>query len=137
MQAVADKCHQESTVGWSHYIRTMVPGIDVMGGIVLNEFVGGINPEAVRAALQMGARLVWGPTLHGAYHISVFGRGTYERCIIATDSGQPFNPWPDEALRIFGQLLVDIGMDDETVRLMMVDNPARLLGLDSHTLVAA
>ncbi|GAA3937470.1 DUF6282 family protein [Microbacterium soli] len=36
--------------------------VRVYGSLVLNQQVGGINPEAVAAALEMGARVVWMPT---------------------------------------------------------------------------
>lgn len=37
-------------------------GIAVHGGLALNQQVGGINPAAVLAALEMGARIIWLPT---------------------------------------------------------------------------
>jgi hypothetical protein len=50
-----------------------------------------------------------------------------DRCIVSTDGGQPFNPWPDEALRVFAQLLHEVGVSEEKLRKMMVANPRRLL----------
>ena len=35
-----------------------------------------------------------------------------DRCILSTDGGQPFNPWPDEALRVFAQLLHEVGVSE-------------------------
>lgn len=40
----------------------------VYGGIVLNAAVGGLNPDAVAAALALGARVVWLPTLDAREH---------------------------------------------------------------------
>ena len=51
------------------------------------------------------------------------------RCVLGTDAGQPFNPWPDEALRLFAQLLHEIGVSEEHLHQMMVANPRRLLHL--------
>ncbi len=259
MRGVAYKCHHESTVGRAYFVRKEAPGIEVFGGVVLNDFVGGLNPEAVRAALESGGKIVWMPTMHSAYHISIFGRGTYgiksmtvangeeqnaegitavdergrlrsdvesiiqlvakykavlgtshlhpreierlaprcreagatlvithplflprgepleyyvrlakegaylelcgvilfpmalyqggemtlqntkdlidavgpERCLMSTDSGQPFNPWPHETLRIYAQLLADVGVSERDLKIMMVENPAMLLGLSA------
>jgi Family of unknown function (DUF6282) len=43
-------------------------GITVLGGIVLNHAVGGINPAAVSATLALGGRVVWMPTLDARAH---------------------------------------------------------------------
>jgi hypothetical protein len=71
------KAHHESTVTRAYYASKVVDGIDLYGGLVLNEFVGGFNPQAVGAALQQGARMIWGPTMHAAHHVDHFGKGTY------------------------------------------------------------
>jgi hypothetical protein len=39
-----------------------VEGIEVFGGLVLNEAVGGFNPRAVEMALRLGAAEIWMPT---------------------------------------------------------------------------
>src|SRR5262249_46258278 len=45
--------------------------------ITLNQFGGGINPVAVAAALDTGAKIVWMPTMHADHHIKLLGAGTY------------------------------------------------------------
>jgi hypothetical protein len=40
----------------------MFLGIDIYGGITLNNTVGGLNPMAVAVAIENGARVVWFPT---------------------------------------------------------------------------
>lgn len=262
MAGIALKCHHESTVTRASEAQPRVGDIRLIGGIVLNEYVGGINPQAVQACLSLGGKIVWMPTMHSAYHSEVFGKGTYglasmtappeaahqhsddhseqglfvldrsgrltddartivdltaeagaivatshlspneidvladycrdrvkliithplfmprgvpadfyksltERgavlemcgvscmpiaqmqgsemdligardliehvgianCILSTDAGQPFNPWPDEALRVWAQLLHEAGLKERDLRQMMIDNPAALLGL--------
>lgn len=61
------KGHCESTVG-----RAAAAGkgrsIAVYGGIVLNHVVGGLNPAAAAAALSLGARVVWLPTVDARAH---------------------------------------------------------------------
>ena len=61
------KGHCESTVG-----RAAAAGrgrrISVYGGLVLNAVVGGLNPAAAAAALTLGARVVWLPTVDAVAH---------------------------------------------------------------------
>jgi hypothetical protein len=65
MRAIVIKNHYESTAGDAYLARTLVPGIDVFGGIDLNLTVGGINPAAVEHMTKVTGgwgRVVWFPT---------------------------------------------------------------------------
>jgi hypothetical protein len=73
MDALVLKCHHENTVSRAYLVQRMVPGIRVFGGIVLNHYVGGINPAAVEAALRLGGKEVWMPTVDAGYHGEVHG----------------------------------------------------------------
>ena len=73
LRAVSLKCHSERTTTRAYMTMQMVPGIQVVGGIVLNRAVGGINPAAVEAALQLGGKHVWMPTVDAAFHARTFG----------------------------------------------------------------
>lgn len=42
-------------------------GVRVLGGLVLNRSVGGLNPVAVETAVEFGARQIWLPTLHAEH----------------------------------------------------------------------
>jgi len=78
MKGVMFKCHYESTVSRAFHTAHAVPGINVYGGIVLNNFVGGINPRIVEAVLEQGARQIWMPTMDSEEHRRVFGSvGSY------------------------------------------------------------
>jgi hypothetical protein len=44
-------------------------GVEVLGAIVLNTHVGGLNPYAVNLCLAMGGRVVWFPTISAPNHI--------------------------------------------------------------------
>ncbi|MDI3389838.1 DUF6282 family protein [Streptomyces sp. B-S-A8] len=55
------KAHYESTVGRAAAAARAAP-LKVYGGIALNQHAGGVNPAAVAAALDAGARVVWMPT---------------------------------------------------------------------------
>jgi hypothetical protein len=50
-----------------------------------------------------------------------------ERCLLATDLGQTFNPRPVEGLRRFVEELRGEGIAAADLRLMVADNPRRLL----------
>ena len=80
LRAISLKCHSERTTSRAYMTMQQVPGIQVVGGIVLNRAVGGINPDAVEAALQLGARHVWMPTVDAANHARTFGStGAYDK----------------------------------------------------------
>ncbi|MCW4041826.1 MAG: DUF6282 family protein [Candidatus Bathyarchaeota archaeon] len=76
-RAMVVKCHHADTASRAQLVRKVVKGIEVFGGIVLNHAVGGLNPEAVDAAIGFGAKEIWMPTLHAANHISVIGMAGY------------------------------------------------------------
>ena len=73
MRAIMLKCHHESTVSRAYLVQRVVPGIRVYGGIVLNFYVGGLNPAAVEASLRLGGKEVWMPTVDAGYHAEVHG----------------------------------------------------------------
>ena len=74
MRAIGIKCHLDTTMGRAFYTGQIVEGIEVYGGLTLNMQAGGINPAAVDAALQFGAKLIWMPTFHAAYQVQLDGR---------------------------------------------------------------
>jgi hypothetical protein len=61
------KSHNEPTGGRAAVMRTLT-GFPVFGSIVLNRVVGGFNPAAVAAELDLGARVVWMPTEDAIIH---------------------------------------------------------------------
>jgi hypothetical protein len=77
MGGLVFKAHHESTATRAYFTRKAVPGIEVYGSITMNQYTGGINPYAVGAALEQGAKIVWGPTLNARHHVINCGAGTY------------------------------------------------------------
>jgi hypothetical protein len=78
MAGILLKAHEGSTVGDAAVLDRLSPSLDVAGGVVLNRYVGGINPAAAEAALRLGARCIWFPTIDAAAHARAFGRtGAY------------------------------------------------------------
>ena len=63
MRAILLKSQLNSTAERA-ILASQQTGFPVFGGIALNYYVGGLNILAVEAALQLGAKQVWLPTLH-------------------------------------------------------------------------
>src|SRR5258708_7375530 len=80
MAGMVTKGHFESTIARAHHANRELnnPNFRVYAAIALNRGVGGINPGAVEVAMDMGAKVVWLPTLDAANHARAFGgAGTY------------------------------------------------------------
>lgn len=81
------KAHCEPTVG-----RAAGAGagrsITVLGGVVLNHPVGGLNPAAAATALELGARVVWMPTVDARAHRRA-GLATPPPCHRSGPAGRP------------------------------------------------
>lgn len=89
LRAVMIKCHHENSVSRAYLTQKIVPDLQLFGGVVLNSYVGGINPAAVEAALRLGGKEVWMPTVDAAYHAEMHGgTGTYD----SQASGQASRP---------------------------------------------
>lgn len=56
------KSHDYNTTPLTYALNQMYPGIRLFGAITLNHSVGGINPDAVQVAADLGAQVVWMPT---------------------------------------------------------------------------
>jgi hypothetical protein len=73
-RAIVLKNHYDSTAGLAYLVRTVVPGIEIFGGMALNLTVGGINAAAVEhmAAVSGGwGRIVWMPTFDAENQVRV------------------------------------------------------------------
>ena len=62
-RAVVLKSHDYPTPALAAMVGEVVQGVNVFGGICCDREVGGLNPAAVEAALLLGAKVVWLPTL--------------------------------------------------------------------------
>jgi predicted TIM-barrel fold metal-dependent hydrolase len=52
------------------------------------------------------------------------------RCILSTDLGQVNNPAPSEGMRMMIATMLDNGLTEKEIEIMIKTNPAKLLGLD-------
>ena len=68
MSAIVLKAHEGQTYDRATLMQMKVSNLNVYGGLVCNNFVGGLNPSAVEIALRMGAKIIWMPTVSAGQH---------------------------------------------------------------------
>lgn len=73
MRALVFKEHHGDTSNRMPMVRKLIQDIEVYGGVVLNNAVGGLNPFAVDAAIKLGAKFVWFPTISAKNHLEKMG----------------------------------------------------------------
>ena len=73
MAGLALKVHHEATVSRAKLAMSIVPGVELIGTVVLNGYVGGLNPMAAEVHLSQGARIVFMPTVHALGHYNYYG----------------------------------------------------------------
>lgn len=66
MKAILLKSHVTLTADRAAIAQGAAGSVGVFGALALNSQVGGLNPAAVEAALAMGAKQVWMPTMSAA-----------------------------------------------------------------------
>jgi hypothetical protein len=141
LKAILLKCHHESTVSRAYLMQRVFPGIRVFGGIVLNSYVGGINPAAVEAALRLGGREVWMPTVDAGYHAQVHGgTGGYDsqqggrqqaEGIWIEDADGKLRPEVKEVLELAGQYGAIVGTSHLAPReIVALVREARSVGVE-------
>ncbi len=74
MAGIMIKSHTALTADRATIAGSVVPGIQVWGGLVLNDATGGVNPATVENAIIYGAREIWMPTLDAANHRRCHGQ---------------------------------------------------------------
>lgn len=57
------KCHYAETASRAALLNEQFPTMKFLGGVVLNNSLGGLNPEAVAACGKMGGKIAWFPTM--------------------------------------------------------------------------
>lgn len=78
MRGFVLKAHEESTVSRARIVQELYPKLNVFGCLVLNWYVGGLNPYAVNLALEQGAKIIWMPTGSAKQHLEYFGGSDYK-----------------------------------------------------------
>ncbi len=67
MAGIALKAHHGGTTELAVHLNAQFE-MNIFGGVVLNYFVGGLNPYAVDVCRALGGKFVWLPTIHAAAH---------------------------------------------------------------------
>lgn len=73
------KSHHAPTADRATLCNTLVANVRVVGSITLNHYVGGLNPCAVEAAAQSGARVIWLPTTDAANEAGILASWPAEK----------------------------------------------------------
>lgn len=74
LAALVLKSHEYPTQALAWALDQEFDAIKVYGAIALDHAVGGLNPDALDAALRIGTRVVWWPTFDSAWSRDTFGR---------------------------------------------------------------
>jgi hypothetical protein len=106
------KSHHIPTGPLAMLTKRFVPQADVVGSIVLNNSVGGLNPYALKTSLGFGCKMVWMPTVSALHHYEHYrekghpmGLSTDPGLKLTIFSGQTENLLPEvvEILRLIAQ----------------------------------
>ncbi len=62
MRAMVIKSHYYCTAPVAHLVNQIVPDFSLLGSLTLNGGAGGLNPEVVDVAVEVGTRVIWMPT---------------------------------------------------------------------------
>jgi Family of unknown function (DUF6282) len=104
MRGIVLKNHISETASRAALVMKVVPGLEVFGGIVLNNAVGGINPNAVEWLHRVyGSRgkIVWLPTFESDKHVKTFS-GPTAKGITVAPNGQ-VSPEMEAILKIIAR----------------------------------
>lgn len=86
MRAIVMKCHHAPSSARTLLVQRAVgewverqgdpnlKPVQVIGGVVLNRSLGGLNPHAVEASIRFGGKYVWMPTLDSDHHHKMTGK---------------------------------------------------------------
>jgi len=84
MRAILLKSHHTLTADRATLAQTAVrerlgSSIELFGGLVLNQTIGGLNPVAVETAIEFGAKQIWMPTIHAAHCMHTASHAMFQR----------------------------------------------------------
>lgn len=117
------KNHVTMTADRAAIVNEMVPEPEVVGGIVLNDPVGGINAAAVTAMAKISGgrgKVVWFPTNNAAYHIAT--KTDRSGGITVFDAQNALTSDTEEVLAVLRRAQ-ELGIDKMVVTHAMAENP--------------
>jgi len=104
MRALVLKNHVTMTADRAVLVMKVVPGIEIFGGVVLNNAVGGINPAAVEWMYRMSGgrgKVVWLPTFDSDMHIKTLVDAKGSGIVVAPNG--VVTPQLEEVLKIIAR----------------------------------
>jgi hypothetical protein len=104
MRGLVLKNHVTMTADRAVLVMKIVPGIEIFGGIVLNNAVGGINPAAVEWMHRMSGgrgKVVWLPTFDSDKHIKTLVDPKASGIVVAPNG--VVTPQLEEVLKIIAR----------------------------------
>ena len=104
MRGIVLKNHVAPTADRAALVMQQVPGIEVWGGVVLNNAVGGINPAAVEFMYRMAGgrgKVVWLPTFDSDMHIKTLVDKNQSGILVAPNG--KVTPATEEVLKIIAR----------------------------------
>ncbi|MFB5662245.1 DUF6282 family protein [Alteribacillus sp. HJP-4] len=79
MAGLVLKAHEGVTYDRATLLQEKHPELAVHGGLVCNIYSGGLSPHSVSMALQMGAKIIWMPTISAEQHQRYFAEHQKDR----------------------------------------------------------
>jgi hypothetical protein len=104
MRGIVLKNHISETASRAALVMKAVPGIEAFGGVVLNNAVGGINPNAVEWMHRVyggRGRIVWLPTFESDKHVKTFSSKDAKGIVVAP--GGQVTPEMEAILKIIAR----------------------------------
>src|SRR5919199_1598372 len=104
MRGIVLKNHISETASRAALVMKVVPGLEVFGGIVLNNAVGGINPSAVEWMHRMSGgrgKVVWLPTFDADMHVKTMVAKDRSGIVVAPNG--VVTPELEEVLKIIAR----------------------------------
>lgn len=79
MKGFCVKSHYFATAERAKLVKEIYPDVNILGSIVLNNFVGGFNAYTLEVAARSGTKIVWMPTFDSANEQQFFRSGKYDK----------------------------------------------------------
>ncbi|MBF0432018.1 MAG: hypothetical protein HQK83_12110 [Fibrobacteria bacterium] len=124
MRGLVLKNHFYQTMSDAKILQLKTSGLNIFGGLVLNESNGGLNPQAVEKALLLDAKIIWFPT-HDAFNERTF-HGKIGGIMILSEKDRPVQKVVYEILELIKESNAVLATGhlsfDEIVRLIQAAN---------------
>jgi len=103
------KNHLGCNAGKAEIVRKVVPDFEAHGSIVLGSYTGGLNPDAVEAAVNKGAKEVWMPVFHATHHIEKIGFPGLPTLVPNLKMERPRSEWKGfKVIDAYGEILPEV-----------------------------